>query len=233
MNIIVFISSLFLVIGLGYGQDGYTAQRKKMVQDQLVARNITDRATLNAMLTVPRQHFVPDNVKKYAYTDTALPIGQGQTISQPYIVAFMTQELKLKPDDRVLEIGTGSGYQAAVLAEIAKEVYTIEIVEPLGVTAKNQLKKLGYQNIEVRIGDGYNGWKEKAPFNAIIVTAGIETIPQPLLDQLAEGGRMIIPVGASTSRQLILVTKKNGKIRTKERLPVRFVPFVRGKKKGG
>ncbi len=230
MPTFISILSFLFVIGFGYySQDVYTIQRKNMVQDQLKARDIVDRVTLNAMLKVPRHHFVPDNVKKYAYQDTPLSIGKGQTISQPYIVAFMTQELQLKPDDKVLEIGTGSGYQAAVLAEIVKEVYTIEIVESLGLTAKKTLSTLGYQNIEVRIGDGYHGWKEQAPFDAIIVTAGIDTIPQPLLDQLAEGGRMIIPAGSPNAMQLLLVKKKNGKIKTQERLPVRFVPFVRGK----
>ncbi|MEW7292168.1 protein-L-isoaspartate(D-aspartate) O-methyltransferase [Aquimarina sp. 2304DJ70-9] len=229
MYILVSILSFLLSIGFGYSQDAYTKQRKNMVRDQLQVRDIVDRTTLNAMLAVPRHLFVPENVKKHAYEDRPLSIGRGQTISQPYIVAFMTQELKLKSDDKVLEIGTGSGYQAAVLAEIVKEVYTIEIVEFLGNTAKKQLDALGYQNIEVRIGDGYHGWKEEAPFDAIIVTAGIDTIPQPLLDQLAEGGRMIIPAGPRNAMQLLLVTKKNGKIKTQERLPVRFVPFVRGK----
>lgn len=205
-----------------------------MVKIQLEARGIKDPATLRAMRQVPRQQFVPENIKKYAYADSALPIGNGQTISQPYIVAFMTQELKLKPEHCVLEIGTGSGYQAAVLATIVDSVFTIEIIAALGISAEIRLQRLGYDNIAVRIGDGYQGWPKKAPFDAIIVTAAVETIPEPLLDQLAEGGRMIIPVGPSDSvRQLVLVTKKNGKIRTKKRLAVRFVPFTRDKNPDG
>ncbi|GAA4271577.1 protein-L-isoaspartate(D-aspartate) O-methyltransferase [Aquimarina gracilis] len=200
-----------------------------MVTNQLIARGINDPATLRAMRKVPREAFVPKSIREHAYQDNPLPIGQGQTISQPYIVAFMTQILQLKPNYKVLEIGTGSGYQAAVLAEIVRSVYTIEIVEELGVSAKKVFQKLGYTNVITRIGDGYNGWEEHAPFDAIIVTAGIEEIPQPLLDQLAEGGRMIIPVGPSNQRNLVLVTKKKGKIKTKKVLPVRFVPFVREK----
>ncbi len=215
------------MVNFGYNQDSYVIQREKMVEFQLKSRDISDTATLTAMRKVPRHRFVPDKMKKHAYEDRPLPIGYKQTISQPYIVAFMTQELALQSNDKVLEIGTGSGYQAAVLAEIVKEVYTIEIVEPLAKQTIQLLDKLEYQNIKVRIGDGYHGWKEKAPFDAIIVTAGIEEIPKPLIDQLKEGGRMIIPVGPSNSRQLLLATKKEGKIKTKKRLAVRFVPFTR------
>ncbi len=218
------------VFNIGCAQSDYDKKRGVMVTNQLITRGITDPATLDAMRKIPRERFVPENVKQYAYQDNPLPIGHGQTISQPYIVAFMTQELKLNPNDKVLEIGTGSGYQAAVLAEIVKTVYTIEIVKELGISAKKTLKELGYDNVTVRIGDGYHGWKEHEPFDAIIVTAGIENIPQPLLDQLADGGRMIIPVGPSNRRNLVLVTKKNGKIKMKKVLPVRFVPFVRDKK---
>lgn len=213
------------------GQDAYEAQRERMVKTQLLARDIDDPATIKAMLQVKRHEFVPPAVKPYAYADSALPIGHEQTISQPYIVAYMTQELQPKPEHRVLEIGTGSGYQAAVLATIVDTVYTIEIVEPLGIEGKERLNRLGYHNVVTKIGDGYHGWPDKAPFDAIIVTAAVdEEIPPALLDQLAEGGRMIIPVGnIPFYRNLILVTKKNGKIRTKKRIPVSFVPFTRKK----
>jgi len=217
-----------LVTAIGLGQVDYGKQREQMVNTQLKARDITHKATLNAMLKVPRQQFVPKEIRTYAYSDGPLPIGQGQTISQPYIVAFMTQELRLKPHYKVLEVGTGSGYQAAVLAEIVDSVYTIEIVEKLGVKAKNLLKALRYDNVTVKIGDGYHGWEEKGPFDAIMVTAGAETIPGPLLEQLKDGGRMIIPVGPHNSvRQLVRVEKKDGKIKTKNVMAVRFVPFTR------
>ena len=209
-------------------QDDYKNQRERMVNTQLLARDIVDPVTLKAMRHVKRHEFVPSNMKKYAYTDGPLSIGHQQTISQPYIVAYMTQELKLKRRHRVLEIGTGSGYQAAVLAKIVDSVYTIEIVEPLGITAKKRFKRLGYKNIYTRIGDGYHGWPDKAPFDAIIVTAAVQEIPPKLLDQLAEGGRMIIPVGQTRfHRNLILAVKKNGKIKTKKRIAVSFVPFTR------
>ena len=182
------------------------------------------------MAKVPRHEFVPSKLKPLAYTDGPLSIGEGQTISQPFIVAFMTQKLKLKKDDKVLEIGTGSGYQAAILAEIAEQVYTVEIVPSLGIKAGKLLKDLGYTNITIKIGDGYHGWEAQAPFDAIIVTAGAEKIPQPLVDQLAEGGRMIIPVGPHRGvRQLIQLDKRNGKIKKKELMAVRFVPFTREK----
>lgn len=211
-------------------QDDYKAQREQMIKTQLLARDIIDPITLKAMREVKRHEFVPVSMKKYAYQDGPLAIGNGQTISQPYIVAYMTQELKLKPEHRVLEIGTGSGYQAAILAKIVDSVYTIEIVEPLGIIAKKTFKRLGYENIFTRIGDGYHGWPDKAPFDAIIVTAAVKEIPPALLDQLAEGGRMIIPVGQIRyHRNLVLATKKNGKIKTRKRIPVAFVPFTRNK----
>lgn len=210
------------------GQTDYKAKMEEMVKNQLMARDITDSATLKAMRTVKRHEFVPEEVKQYAYADGALPIGNDQTISQPYIVAYMTQALQSKPNDKVLEIGTGSGYQAAVLAEIVDSVFTIEIVEPLGKRAAKDLKRLGYDNVFIRIGDGYHGWPEKAPFDAIIVTAAVEEIPPKLLDQLAEGGSMIIPVGRlKYNRNLVLATKKNGKIKRKKLIPVVFVPFTR------
>jgi protein-L-isoaspartate(D-aspartate) O-methyltransferase len=201
-----------------------------MVHTQLKARDIYQKATLDAMLKVPRHIFVPDNVKPYAYTDGPLSIGEGQTISQPYIVAFMTQALKLKKDSRVLEVGTGSGYQAAVLGEIVDTVFTIEIVEPLGKRALKTLQKLGYSNVVVRIGDGYHGWEEKAPFDAIMVTAGAEKVPEPLLQQLKDGGKMIIPVGPHRGiRQLVLLEKRGDKIKRRNLMAVRFVPFTRNK----
>jgi protein-L-isoaspartate(D-aspartate) O-methyltransferase len=230
---VTLMSAVFLT-GIAIGQVDYIAKMELMVKTQLEARGINDQATLSAMRQVPRHQFVPESMKKNAYMDSALPIGNNQTISQPYIVAFMTQELKLKPRYRVLEIGTGSGYQAAVLATMVDSVFTIEIIADLGIAAEKRLQGLGYDNIVVRIGDGYHGWPKKAPFDAIIVTAAVEAIPQPLLDQLSNGGRMIIPVGPSDDdRQLILVTKKNGKIKTDKRLAVRFVPFTRNKKLGG
>ena len=222
---------LFLLVwntSNGLCQVDYAAQRKTMVNSQLKARDIYDKATIEAMSKVPREQFVPKDVRFYAYTDGPLPIGEGQTISQPYIVAYMTQALRLKPQHKVLEVGTGSGYQAAVLAEIVDSVYTIEIVEKLGIRSRNLLASLGYENVEVRVGDGYHGWEEKGPFDAIMVTAGAEYVPQPLIDQLKEGGRMIIPVGPHRGiRQLVRLEKKNGKIKRQELMAVRFVPFTR------
>lgn len=208
----------------------YTSERKKMIRDQIVARGINDLATIKAMEAVPRHEFVPPDMAPYAYSDGPLSIGYEQTISQPYIVAYMTSSLELKKNDTVLEIGTGSGYQAAVLAEIVSQVYTIEIVEPLGKEAIQRFKELGYKNIETRIGDGYHGWKEHAPYNAIIVTANAEEIPPELINQLAEGGKLIIPVGPQNyTQQLVLAEKKKGIIKKNYLLPVRFVPFTREK----
>lgn len=218
----------------GFGQEDYTAKREQMVKTQLKARGIKDAATLLAMQNVPRHLFVPENMKPYAYTDGPLPIGDGQTISQPYIVAFMTEALQLKESDKVLEIGTGSGYQAAILAKIVDSVYTIEIVKNLAFKAKDRLQELGYANVNVKWGDGYHGWPVKAPFDAIIVTAGADSIPQPLIDQLKIGGKMIIPVGPyNYLSHLVLVTKKKNKIIKKKLIPVRFVPFTRDNKPDG
>ena len=205
----------------------YSELREQMVNGQIKGRDIADKATLNAMREVKRHQFVPKQSRHLAYMDGPLSIGYAQTISQPYIVAYMTQALKPKAHHRVLEIGTGSGYQAAVLAEIVDTVYTIEIVEPLGIRARKKLQDLGYSNIKTRIGDGYKGWPQEAPFDAIIVTAGIDEVPPPLLEQLAEGGRMIIPVGTRFNMYLRLITKKNGRIKEQKRLAVAFVPFTR------
>jgi protein-L-isoaspartate(D-aspartate) O-methyltransferase len=226
----------FLVFGLQgtLGQQSYRQLREKMVAEQLQARDIYEAKVLQAMGEVPRHDFVPEDYRPYAYRDQALPIGEGQTISQPYIVAYMTQILQLQPEDRVLEIGTGSGYQAAVLSLLSRQVYSIEIVEPLALAARERLKRLGYDNVAVHVGDGYNGWPSQAPFDAIMVTAGAEQLPQPLMDQLAEGGRMVIPIGPHGGvRQLTLVTKKRGKFKFEKLMPVRFVPFTRNSKEQG
>jgi len=199
---LVGIISLFTAFA--YSQIDHNQLRENMIKEQLIARDISNPATLKAMRNVPRHEFVPPDMQPYAYADNPLPIGMKQTISQPYIVAYMTQVLKLKEHDRVLEVGTGSGYQAAILGQIVDTVYTIEIVEALAFTAKNRLSSLGYNNIVVKTGDGYLGWPEKGPFNAIMVTAGAEEVPEPLLKQLKEGGRMIIPVGPHNGiRQLL------------------------------
>lgn len=205
--------------------DPWESTRLRMVDRQIAARGVRDGKVLDAMRSVPRHKFVPADAQRVAYADHPLSIGEGQTISQPYIVAFMTESLELGDDEKVLEIGTGSGYQAAVLAEIVDKVYTIEIVAPLGRRAKTLLDRLGYDNVDVRIGDGYVGWPEEAPFDAIIVTAAPDHIPQPLLDQLAPNGRLIIPVG-DVSQTLIRITKtETGLVRDKL-LPVIFVPMT-------
>jgi len=199
-----------------------------MVSQQIKRRGVSDIATLKALRSVKRHLFVPEAYRSRAYNDNPLPIGYGQTISQPYIVAYMTEIIEPKPQFKVLEIGTGSGYQAAVLAEIINTIHTIEIIEELGEAAAKRLKQLGYDNVELKIGDGYYGWEEKGPFDAIIVTAATEFIPPPLIQQLKEGGKMIIPVGSPFQVQmLMLVEKKNGKATTKSLFPVRFVPFTR------
>ena len=206
--------------------DDKTAQaRMRMVEIQIKRRGIRNPRVLDAMRKVPRHLFVPSNLERSAYTDQPLPIGHNQTISQPYIVAYMTEALRLQGDEKVLEIGTGSGYQAAVLAEIVDSVYTIEIVEPLFKTAQKTLEKLGYENIRCRAGDGYAGWPQAAPFDAIIITAAPPRIPAPLVEQLDEGGRMILPVG-EWYQELVRITKKNGKIHEEKLLPVRFVPMT-------
>ncbi|MBN1277874.1 MAG: protein-L-isoaspartate(D-aspartate) O-methyltransferase [Deltaproteobacteria bacterium] len=209
-------------------ESSFISQRQAMVKNQIEARGISDRATLQSISSVSRHLFVPGKLLDSAYDDRPLPIGYGQTISQPYIVAYMTEIINPGTDSRVLEIGTGSGYQAAVLAEIVKDVYTIEIISELGNSAAARLKDLGYKNVNVRISDGYYGWEEHSPFDAIIVTAASEYIPPPLIDQLKDGGRMVIPVGSPFMIQtLMLVEKKGDKIKTTSLMPVRFVPFRR------
>jgi protein-L-isoaspartate(D-aspartate) O-methyltransferase len=208
----------------------FQQQRAAMVRDQIEGEGISDTAVLQAMRRVPRHRFVPQELLEYAYTDRPLPIGHDQTISQPYIVGLMTGLLALKREHRVLEIGTGSGYQAAVLAEIADSVWTIEILEPLATSARERLQSLGYGRVNVRWGDGYLGWPEHAPFDGIIVTAAAEQIPEPLLQQLKEGGRMVIPIGAAFSIQnLVLVEKQGGAITRRSVAAVRFVPLTRQK----
>ncbi|MBI9037071.1 MAG: protein-L-isoaspartate(D-aspartate) O-methyltransferase [Bacteroidales bacterium] len=226
LNISICIILLSSCYSQEFQSDSFAKRRDRMVLEQIELRGINDRAVLNAMRKVPRHKFVPDIYIEYSYNDYPLPIGEGQTISQPYIVAFMTDELKLEPTDKVLEIGTGSGYQAAVLAEICDTVYTIEIFESLGNKAKKLLRKLNYENIKIKIGDGYKGWLEFSPFDVIIVTCSPTEIPQALIDQLKEGGRMIIPVGTKNNQNLVLLKKKNGKIKQHSVLPVRFVPMI-------
>ncbi|HEX5491727.1 MAG TPA: protein-L-isoaspartate(D-aspartate) O-methyltransferase [Candidatus Udaeobacter sp.] len=208
----------------------FAAQRQRMVEQQLKPRGIKDGRLLAAMTKVPREEFVPVNARADAYQDRPLPIGYEQTISQPYLVAFMTEQLRPQQSDRVLEIGSGSGYQAAILAELVANVYTVEIVEPLAKTAEATLRRLGYTNVHMRVGDGYKGWPEEAPFDAIIVTCAPDKVPQPLIDQLKDGGRMVIPVGERFAQQLYLLEKKNGQLKQSATLPVRFVPMLREEK---
>ncbi len=220
---LVAVTLNFIAITL-IAQD-YKSAREKMVDRQLAGRGIKSPEVLDAMRSVERHRFVRQLSLPYAYDDSPLPIGEGQTISQPYIVAFMTEVLQIKPGERVLEIGTGSGYQAAILAKLGADVYTIELIAVLGKRADSTLRALGYTNIHVRIGDGYKGWSEAAPFDAIIVTCSPTHIPQPLQNQLKEGGRMIIPVGDRQLQELVYLVKEGGKIRKQRKLPVLFVPM--------
>jgi protein-L-isoaspartate(D-aspartate) O-methyltransferase len=203
----------------------FRAMRERMIETQIKARGIKNPRVLAAMLKVERHLFVPKESQSTAYSDHPLPIGEDQTISQPYIVAFMTEQLELKGTERVLEIGTGSGYQAAILAELAKEVYTIEIIPSLGISAQKRLQELGYRDIYVKVGDGYLGWPEKAPFDAIIVTCAPDHIPTPLIEQLKEGGRMVVPVG-NYPQALKKIVKRSGKMESLDVLPVIFVPMT-------
>jgi protein-L-isoaspartate(D-aspartate) O-methyltransferase len=230
----IFLLSLMGIINLqcnsqGARMDDYGKERAQMVQNQIKQRGIKDQRVLDAMSKVERQKFVPAEYRSEAYNDYPVPIGSGQTISQPYIVAFMTETLGLGENDKVLEVGTGSGYQAAVLAEICDSVFTIEIIPDLGEKAANLLKELGYKNVRVKVGDGYLGWPEHAPFKGIIVTCSPTHVPKPLEEQLAEGGRMIIPVGPVYSQELVLLEKKEGLLIQRDVLPVRFVPMVNEK----
>jgi protein-L-isoaspartate(D-aspartate) O-methyltransferase len=212
----------------GLQTDKFVAARNDMVNYQISARGISNTEILSAMRKVPRHLFVPKEYENDAYGDFPLPIGYGQTISQPYIVAYMTEVSRPDKKKKALEIGTGSGYQAAVLAEIVDTVYTIEIVPELAIESDSRLKNLGYNNIIVRSGDGYEGWKKHAPFDIILVTAAADKIPVPLVDQLAENGRLVIPVGdPGATQELMLIIKKNGKIEEKRLTSVRFVPFKR------
>jgi protein-L-isoaspartate(D-aspartate) O-methyltransferase len=206
-------------------KNDYEEARDRMVRSQLAARGIKNVKVLDAMKKIPRHVFVPESMLSHAYSDEPLPIGEGQTISQPYIVAYMTEVLVLQGGERVLEIGTGSGYQTAILAEIAQEVYTVELVESLSHRAQEALKKLEYTNILYKIGDGTYGWEEQAPFDAIMVTAAPDQIPHSLEEQLNVGGRMIIPVGTAI-QELVLITRGKKKFKRKKLLPVRFVPLV-------
>jgi protein-L-isoaspartate(D-aspartate) O-methyltransferase len=208
------------------GSDAHAARRARMVQTQIAARGVRDPRVLAALRKVPRHLFVDPAAQAHAYEDHPVPIGNNQTISQPYIVALMTELLELPPRGRVLEIGTGSGYQSAVLGEIAAEVYSIEILPDLAQTAARKLRELGYANVEVRAGDGYRGWEEHAPFDGIIVTAAPERIPQPLVEQLAVGGRMVIPVGGFFQELKVFTKEKDGHLTEKDIIPVRFVPMT-------
>jgi len=211
----------------GAAGDTFNLARQRMVVEQLASpgRDITNARVLAAMGRVPRHEFVPERLRLLAYEDRPLPIGHDQTISQPFIVAFMTEQLEAKPTDRVLEIGTGSGYQAAVLAELVEQVYTIEIIEELARQASSNLKRLGCTNVQVRVGDGYKGWPEAAPFDAIIVTCAPEQVPPPLVEQLKDNGRMVIPVGSMGEQELIVLSKHGAKLERRAVLPVRFVPM--------
>jgi protein-L-isoaspartate(D-aspartate) O-methyltransferase len=204
----------------------FAEARRRMVERQLRSRDIIDVKVLDAMGRIPRHRFVPTELQKSAYDDCALPIAESQTISQPYIVALMTQMARLTPRSRVLEIGAGSGYQAAVLADLAKEVYSIEILKPLADNARDRLNALGYKNVTIRCGDGYQGWAEHAPYDAILVTAAPDHVPQPLEEQLAVGGRLILPLGRYAQKLMLLEKRPDGKIHRETIIPVMFVPMT-------
>lgn len=223
---VILLILIFSVSQCNSQEGNFNGLREQMVRTQLQARGINDKQVLDAFREVERHKFVLPRYISMAYRDSPLPIEEGQTISQPYIVAYMTEALNLEKDDKALEIGTGSGYQAAILAQIVDSVFTIEIFESLGKKAKALFNQLGYNNIYTKIGDGYKGWPEHAPFDAIIVTAAPSNIPEPLKEQLAEGGRMIIPVGGDAVQELVLLKKRKGKIKQQSVLPVRFVPMI-------
>jgi protein-L-isoaspartate(D-aspartate) O-methyltransferase len=228
--LLALLASAVMSSALSKDDSNYAAERAAMVRDQMQARDIRDPRVLEAMRKVPRHLFVPEGLRDRAYTDGPLPIGRGQTISQPYIVALMTELTRPKPTDRALEIGTGSGYQAAVLAQLVRHVYTIELEESLARQAAAVLQDLKYDNVTARAGDGYAGWPEHAPFDIIVVTAAPDHVPQPLIDQLEPGGRMVVPVGATFSVQQLQLIEKDaaGKVTTKNVSGVMFVPLRRG-----
>jgi len=229
---IFLIASCLMVFNCCQGKRGengrdYEKKRRAMVAEQIEERGVKDKRVLEVMDKVPRHEFVPEKYRPFAYDDCPLLIGEGQTISQPYIVALMTECLNLEGDEKILEVGTGSGYQAAILSELVKEVYSIEILEPLAKKAEELLQRLGYRNVKVKCGDGYLGWEEYAPFDGIIVTCAPDHIPQPLIDQLAEGGRMVIPVGEAHFIQVLkLVEKRKGKVTVQNVTTVQFVPMT-------
>lgn len=210
-------------------QDNKYSMQKKLLIDEIRSQGVRDETVLKALEDVPRHLFVPQNFRDASYDNGPLPIGQGQTISQPYIVAYMTEALKLKRSDKVLEIGTGSGYQSAIIADLVDNVYSIEVLPELSKQAQKTFAEVGIDNVHLKIGDGYKGWPEEAPFDAIIVTAAPPEIPQALISQLADGGRLIAPVGGNDFQYLVLITRDSDKISRKKLLPVRFVPMVPGK----
>ncbi len=227
---VLLASTVALPAGAQTEEQRWSAARERLVAEHLMPQGITDSLTLSAMRTVPRHEFVPEDRRAWAYHDAPLPIGHGQTISQPAVVAFMTQAIRPRPGLRVLEVGTGSGYQAAVLAETGAEVWTIEIFRALAEQAKARLARLGYGKARVRHGDGYAGWPEAAPFDAIVVTAGADAIPPALIEQLAAGGRLVMPVGDPLADQRLVLVEKDsrGRVVSRGLLPVRFVPLLRG-----
>ncbi|HEX2770182.1 MAG TPA: protein-L-isoaspartate(D-aspartate) O-methyltransferase [Geobacteraceae bacterium] len=232
-KVIILFSILLGIACVVLAADTFLARRQAMVEHDIKGRGIRDRRLLEVMQKVPRHLFVEESQRWQAYADHPLPIGEGQTISQPYVVALMTEALHLKPSDRVLEIGTGSGYQAAVLAELVQAVFTIEIRKALAESAEKRMRELGYRNVRVRYGDGYFGWKEEAPFDAIIVTAAANHIPPPLIKQLKEGGRLILPLGSTVfSQTLTLLTRKGEQLSIEQIGPVIFVPMAGAAQKG-
>ena len=235
-KIIIFILTVILIVFNNCNEvkkeqvmkkiNNFKTLREKMVNQQIIARDVKDKKVIKAMLKVPRHLFVPEGVQYSAYIDSPLPIGYGQTISQPYIVAFMTELLKLEGKEKVLEIGTGSGYQAAVLAEIVSQVYTIELIPELAANSEEKLKELGYENITVKCGDGYLGWEEYAPYDRIIVTAAPDHVPEPLVKQLKKNGIMVIPVGKFWQELLLITKDEKGNVKQKNTISVRFVPLI-------
>ena len=230
-NIVLILMTMLFGTGCEYGkltEEELSNLRKDMVNTQIIRRGITDKNVIKALRKVKRHEFVPTYLHDMAYGDNPLPIGHSQTISQPYIVAIMTELLNISENDRILEVGTGSGYQAAILGELAKEVYSVELLKPLADASSQLLKKLGYKNVHVKCGDGFKGWKDHAPFDKIIVTCAPKEIPPELLNQLKEGGLLVIPVG-DFFQKLKLVKKEKGKIIKKDIFSVRFVPMIKGK----